>query len=138
MTQKSTSSPVIFFDGECNLCNGFVQYVARRDKGNLFRFSPLQSSYAQSRGFEIPKNSDGSLETMLVEWNGKTYQYSEGVLKVLENLPGLNKLGSLFRIIPRGWRDQMYRWMARRRYFFFGPPRECMVPTQEMEARFLR
>jgi predicted DCC family thiol-disulfide oxidoreductase YuxK len=129
--------PVIYFDGECNLCNGFVQYVINHDPKGLFRFSSLQSDYARSRGFEIPKTSDGSLESMLVEWDGRVFRYSEGVLHVLQHLSGLNKLMGIFRIIPRILRDALYRWIARRRYFFFGKAESCMVATEEMKERFL-
>src|SRR3954454_19099033 len=42
-------SPVpatILFDGVCNLCNGFVQFVIERDPGARFRFASLQSRAA--------------------------------------------------------------------------------------------
>ncbi|MEC8251574.1 MAG: DCC1-like thiol-disulfide oxidoreductase family protein, partial [Planctomycetota bacterium] len=32
-------NPLILFDGECNLCNGFVQFVIRRDPRARFRFA---------------------------------------------------------------------------------------------------
>lgn len=137
MTKKNPDHPVIYFDGECNLCSRFVQYVIKHDPQGIFRFASLQSDYAHSRGFEIPKNSDGSLESMLVEWDGRILNYSEGVLSVLQHLTGLNKLAVIFRIIPRMLRDAIYRWIARRRYFFFGKAESCMVPTPEMEERFL-
>lgn len=35
--------PVILFDGNCNLCNGGVQFVLDFDKDGLFRFASLQS-----------------------------------------------------------------------------------------------
>lgn len=134
---ETTEHPVIYFDGECNLCNRFVQYVIRHDSEGLFRFASLQSDYAKSRGFEIPKISDGSLETMLVEWDGRVYPYSEGVLRVFKHLRGFNKLAVVFWIIPRALRDALYRWVARHRYFIFGKAESCMVPTVEMERRFL-
>ncbi|HRP80741.1 MAG TPA: DCC1-like thiol-disulfide oxidoreductase family protein, partial [Flavobacteriales bacterium] len=34
---------LLLFDGVCNLCNGLVQFIARRDRRNRFRFIPLQS-----------------------------------------------------------------------------------------------
>lgn len=137
MTVKTKDHPVIYFDGDCNLCNRFVQYVVSHDPAGVFRFASLQSDYARSRGFEIPEASDGSLETMLVEWNGKVLKYSEGVLRVFQNLSGLNRLAVVFRVIPRGLRDMLYRWIARHRYFIFGKAKECMVPTEEMRGRFL-
>ena len=37
---------VIFFDGVCGLCNGFVDFVLPRDKEERLLFSPLQSESA--------------------------------------------------------------------------------------------
>ncbi|HEX5668447.1 MAG TPA: DCC1-like thiol-disulfide oxidoreductase family protein, partial [Chitinophagaceae bacterium] len=35
-------TPVIYFDGVCNLCTGTVQFVLKRDKRKVFRFASLQ------------------------------------------------------------------------------------------------
>jgi predicted DCC family thiol-disulfide oxidoreductase YuxK len=32
----------ILFDGVCNLCNGFVQFVVRHDRPGRFRFASLR------------------------------------------------------------------------------------------------
>ena len=38
---------LILFDGVCNLCNGTVQYVIKRDRKDIFRFTALQSDIGQ-------------------------------------------------------------------------------------------
>src|SRR6516165_8782358 len=38
--------PIILYDGLCGLCNRFNQFVLKRDRKDLFRFAPLQSSFA--------------------------------------------------------------------------------------------
>ena len=38
---------VIVFDGVCNLCNSFVNFVMDRDPHDLFKFGTLQSNPAQ-------------------------------------------------------------------------------------------
>lgn len=42
-------TPVLFFDGVCNLCNGTVDFLIRMDKGDTVRlkFASLQSSQAR-------------------------------------------------------------------------------------------
>ena len=40
------SSSIILFDGQCNMCNTFVQFVIRRDPAGKFQFAPLQSEQA--------------------------------------------------------------------------------------------
>lgn len=40
-------SPIIFFDGTCNLCNGFIRFVIKHDKRGVLRFGLLQSEKVQ-------------------------------------------------------------------------------------------
>ena len=40
------SPHIILFDGQCNVCNTFVQFVNRRDPTGKFQFAPLQSEQA--------------------------------------------------------------------------------------------
>jgi predicted DCC family thiol-disulfide oxidoreductase YuxK len=129
--------PVIYFDGVCNLCNGFVQFVIKRDKKGLFRFASLQSDYAKSRGFEIPAQPDGDYGSLLVEWDGELLKYSTGALHVFGGLGGGYRLLKALVIVPRFIRDAVYKWVARNRYAIFGKRDECMVPRPEWEGRFL-
>ena len=39
---------IIFYDGDCGLCNRFVKFVLRFEKSSLFYFSPLSSELAKS------------------------------------------------------------------------------------------
>ena len=40
-------------------------------------------------------------------------------------------------LLPRTWRDALYRFIARNRYRWFGRQESCMLPTPELRARFL-
>jgi len=135
--QEPTPHPVIYFDGVCNLCNGFVQFVLKRDRKGLFRFAALQSDYAKGQGIAEDTTSAGIPESVLVEWEGALLERSDAVLKVFEGLGGGYRILADLRVIPRPVRDAIYRWVARRRYFFFGKRETCMVPRKEWEGRFL-
>ena len=39
---KQLTHSIILFDGVCNLCNGAVNFVIKRDSGNVFKFASLQ------------------------------------------------------------------------------------------------
>lgn len=39
---------IILFDGICNLCNGAVAFIIKRDKKALFWFAALQSGTGQA------------------------------------------------------------------------------------------
>ena len=43
----STEHNIILFDGVCNLCNGAIQFIIKRDKKDRYRFAALQSELAK-------------------------------------------------------------------------------------------
>lgn len=49
LVSEAISVPVVvLFDGVCNLCNGFVQFIIRHDPAGRFRFAALQSEAGQA------------------------------------------------------------------------------------------
>ena len=127
--------PVIYFDGQCNLCNGFVSYVIKRDPEGIFRFASLQSDAAAH--IDAPHLSDGSFESMVLEQSGTIYRYSDAALNIFSQLQGPSRMMRIFKIVPRVIRDAMYRWVARNRYGMFGKTDQCMIPTPDILDRFV-
>jgi len=132
----ATTQKIILFDGVCNLCNGAVQFVLKRDKKNQFLFGSLQGNTGQQylEKFDLPAASFRSF--ILVE-DGKLYTRSTGALRVLKYLGGGWPLLYGLIIIPRFIRDGMYDWIARNRYKWFGKQESCWLPTPALKARFL-
>lgn len=130
------NSNIILFDGVCNLCNGFVQFIIRRDPEGIFRFASLQSEAAR-RLLTDHGYSGYPLESVVFIQNGKTYEMSAAVLQIFKTLGGLWQVFSIFRIVPEGFRNKIYRFIARRRYHWFGKKAACMVPTPRWQQRFL-
>jgi predicted DCC family thiol-disulfide oxidoreductase YuxK len=133
---NNSPDSVIFFDGVCNLCNGAVQFVIRRDKEGRFKFSSLQSDYAKESLGDFGIDAS-MLESILLLENGKLHKKSEAVLRINRRLPFPWPMLSIFWIIPRGLRDVIYEWVANNRYRWFGRKDVCMVPTPELQTRFL-
>ena len=127
---------IILFDGVCNLCNGAVQFVIKRDNKNRFLFASLQSEEGKQilEDNNFPANKSDSF--LLVE-DGKVYERSTAALRVLKNLSGLRSLLYGFIIVPKFIRDSVYNWIAKNRYQWFGQKDECMIPTPELKAKFL-
>lgn len=127
---------VILFDGVCNLCNGFVQFVIARDAQAYFQFASLQSPVGQellaAHGVVIAATPES---VVLVEGD-RVFTHSEAVLRVLRQLPGWRWLYVL-RVLPRGLRDMAYRWVAHHRYRWFGREEACWLPTPALRTRFL-
>ena len=137
----SSSTPdTILFDGVCNLCNGFVQFVIRRDPQGRFRFAALQSDAARgllaAHSFTLPPGPVDP-ESVLLLSEGRLYSHSTAVLHIACGLGGVWQLAALAWVVPRTWRDAIYRFVARHRYCWFGREESCMLPTPALKARFL-
>jgi predicted DCC family thiol-disulfide oxidoreductase YuxK len=128
---------IILFDGVCNLCDGVVQIVLNKDKKARFRFAALQSERGTALLKQFGLSTTNYNSFVLIE-SGRVFQKSTAALRVLKGLGGVWILLYAFIIVPRPIRDYIYDWVARNRYRFFGKKEECMLPTPEIRARFLK
>lgn len=128
-------SGIIIFDGMCNLCNGSVQFIIKRDPNGHFKFASLQSETGERliNDYGIPRNSDSFI---LIE-DGNWFQKSSAALRVSKHLSGGWKLLYPLTVIPTPIRDSLYEVVAKNRYKWFGKREYCMMPTPEMKNRFL-
>ena len=127
---------ILFFDGACNLCNGFVQFLIVRDPKAHFSYASLQSKLGQEflQKAGLPTQE---LSTVILYDKGKFYTHSDVALRIVRRMPGLWPLLAVFSIIPKLIRDAIYNWIARNRYKWFGKKEQCMLPRPEWRSRFL-
>ncbi len=125
---------VIFFDGVCNLCNGFIDFVLRNDKNNKFSIASLQGKTAAK--FLPPKDLKILNSIVLLE-DGKLYYKSEAVLKIVTSMNQSWKPLAVLNWIPEVLRDFVYDLTAENRYRLFGKRDSCRLPTPEEKERFL-
>jgi predicted DCC family thiol-disulfide oxidoreductase YuxK len=128
---------IILFDGVCNLCEASVQFVIKYDKKDLFRFVALQSDLGKELikhiGLDI-KNID----SVILYEPGIAYNYkSTAALEIAKNLGGFFHLGTIFRLIPNGLRNLLYDYVARNRYQWYGKKESCLIPTTQIQSKFL-
>ena len=127
--------PVLFFDGVCGICNGFVDFVMERDVRERFLFAPLQGETAAGRGLSM---EDWRVAAIVLETNGQRLEGADAVMAILLELGGpLAVLARVGRLVPGRLRDALYRFVARRRYGWFGVKEACRIPTASERARFL-
>jgi predicted DCC family thiol-disulfide oxidoreductase YuxK len=126
--------PIVFFDGVCNLCNGFVDWLFRHDtKGRIF-VAPLQGTTSQSL---LPAPMRQTLGSVVFYYHGQTYERSDAILQILGLLPPPWRWLTMGKYLPRGFRDFLYDWVARHRYQWFGHRETCRLPTPTERSRFL-
>ncbi|MEM9362163.1 MAG: thiol-disulfide oxidoreductase DCC family protein [Bacteroidota bacterium] len=128
---------LILFDGVCNLCNGAIQFVIKRDKKDTFRYAALQSEIGkkliEERGIDTSKVDS----IILIEPGVAYFTKSDAALHIAQEFGGLWKALGIFTWIPRIIRDGVYDFIAKNRYKWFGREDACMIPTPELQAKFL-
>ena len=132
---KEHSHPILLFDGICNYCNKWINFIIRHDKKKKFRFATLQSDAGKKllKKYNIPEET----ESAVLIYNEKVYLKSSTGLHILYHLGGIYSLAFGFIIVPAYIRDFYYDIIARNRYKWWGKRNECMIPTDYVRERFL-
>ncbi|PIS11111.1 MAG: thiol-disulfide oxidoreductase DCC [Bdellovibrio sp. CG10_big_fil_rev_8_21_14_0_10_47_8] len=126
---------VVFFDGHCLLCDGFVQFLLPKKTDPVIYFAPLQGATAKTL---LSPADSGQTETVVFKNETQIFHHSTAVLRVCLYLPfPWAFLSSLALLIPRGLRDSIYRFVARHRYQWFGRNEVCRMPSPEDLGRIL-
>jgi predicted DCC family thiol-disulfide oxidoreductase YuxK len=127
---------IIVFDGICNFCNFWVNFLLERDRKNIFLFTALQSDAAKSLLKKYNRSTDDIYSFLLITDKG-CFERSTAGLLVAKELGGFWKLLYVFIIIPKIIRDPVYNLIAKNRYKIFGKNESCRIPTSEERDRFL-
>lgn len=131
---KNNSKNIILFDGVCNLCNSFVQFIIKRDKEEVFHFANLHSDFAQKLIRQHPELK--KVDAVIFLDKNHIYIKSNAALQIAKSLNGW-KWTSVLRIFPLFLRDFIYDLIAKQRYNLFGKKDQCMIPTPELKSRFI-
>ena len=128
---------IILFDGVCNLCNSSVQYIIKRDEKDVFRFVSLQSELGKQITAYIGVDTSKMDSFILYQPGVAYYTKAEAALKVINDLGGLLSLLTIFSYLPKFIQNFGYDSIAKNRYKWFGKKESCMVPTSELQSKFL-
>ena len=130
----SEKHPIIFFDGVCRLCNGFVNYVIRHDPDGKLKFCALQDENAVEirKEFGLTEN----LDTVIGLYRSQIYSHSDVVFMVARQFRAYRFILPLQRL-PISFRNYIYRLIAKNRYRWFGKQETCMVPSSDVFSRFI-
>ncbi len=126
---------IIFFDGYCNLCNGFVDWLIRMDRAKIFKFASLQGETA--KGLLSQSTPSVEVETVVFLMDGVRLERSTAVLNIFICLGGPWKLARILLFIPPVIRDGIYRVIAKYRFLIFGKRNTCRLPTAEEKDQLL-
>ncbi|MDC1464649.1 DCC1-like thiol-disulfide oxidoreductase family protein [Polaribacter sp.] len=137
MIDLPKNKKIILFDGICNLCNSAVAIVIKQDKKNTFLFAAIQSK----KGKEIIDYLEidiVKIDAIILYEPGVSYDVkSTAALKIMNDFGQFWQLTKLFWVFPKGLRNQVYDFIAKNRYKWFGKKEACRIPTNDLKSKFL-
>jgi predicted DCC family thiol-disulfide oxidoreductase YuxK len=114
----------VIYDGNCNLCSNLVQLLERLDRGERFRYLPMQDQAGLARYGVTPEDCEAGM--ILIDdtqpdrrWQGtaaaeeiaQLLPMGAAVIQVYRGIPGMTQLGD--RVYEQV-RDNRYAWFGRR------------------------
>lgn len=128
--------PIVVFDGECALCNGFVAWLIRHDKRGAFRIAGSNGEVGRAvvaaAGLE-----DAMTASTIVVWDGtRGLVRSDALLAIARHLGWPWRAAGVARLLPRSWRDAAYAQVAKRRARLDAEDPACGVPPAELVAQW--
>ena len=137
MKKLDVDKKIILFDGVCNLCSSAVQFIIEHDKKDIFRFVSLQSELGQEITTYLGISS-ANLDSIILYQPGYAYYYkSQAVFEIAKELGGIYSISTIFSVLPSSITDYVYGYIAKNRYKWYGKKETCLIPTKELQAKFL-
>ena len=116
---------IVFYDGDCGLCQRSIRFLLAADKKKALKFAPLNGE-TYRHYYQTPS----TLTTVLLYKDGITFQKSSAVFELGSLLGGIYKFSYLLKSVPEKFRDWVYDRIAARRKAFV-----CILMTPD--PRFL-
>lgn len=136
MREDLRDKHIVFFDGECGVCNFWVQWILEKDKKDEFLFASLQSEFGQK--FLTERGLETQQFNTLYLWKPQQYYLikSKAVLKITDILGGLYKLLSLTgKIFPTFFGNTIYDLISKNRMKLAS--QKCFLPDAHQKKKFI-
>lgn len=136
INQNEKLYKIILFDGICNFCNYWVNFILDRDKDNHFKFAALQSQKGKEllKQFSLPEDD---FDSFILISQSSILKKSSAAFEITKNLKGWVKIINVFSFLPHTLTDFFYDLIAKNRYRIFGKREVCRIPTEKEKNKFL-
>jgi len=79
----------------------------------------------------------GTPDSIVVTTDRHAWVRSDAVIEIAWRLPWPWRSCAIASVLPRPFRDAIYRWVARNRVRWFGNANACALPSPELLSRLL-
>ena len=128
---------IILFDGLCNLCDATVQFIIKRDTKDVFRFVSLQSDLGRELLQKLPIEFQLIDSVILYESEKVFFYKSQAVFEIVKSIGGIYYCLLIFKLLPNAITNSVYDFIAKNRYRWWGKKESCLVPSKDLQSKFL-
>lgn len=128
---------IILFDGLCNLCDATVQFIIKRDTKDVFRFVSLQSDLGRELLQKLPIEFQLTDSVFLYESEKVFFYKSQAVFEIVKSIGGIYYCLLIFKLLPNTITNAVYDFIAKNRYRWWGKKESCLVPSKDLQSKFL-
>lgn len=126
------TSPIVVFDGECALCNGFVAWLIRHDTRATFKIAGSAGQVGKAAVAAMGLEDYVTRSTIVISSGPHALVRSDALLAIASGLGWPWRALGVLRVVPRGWRDAAYNAVAKRRARVTAEDPACGVPPAEL------
>lgn len=124
--------PVVVFDGDCGLCNGFVAWLIKRDFHGEFLIAGSDGEVGRAALDLMGLRHELAASTLVIATADGPYLRSDAVAAVAARLRMPWRAAAGIRIVPRALRDTVYAAIAARRPRRPSEDPACGTPPPEL------
>jgi predicted DCC family thiol-disulfide oxidoreductase YuxK len=133
---KENIERIVYYDGVCGLCDGFVELLVKLDKNKKLKFSSLQGKSGRILLNKLNLDLE-EFDTVLFKVNDQVYTKSTAVFKIINSIGGIIKLFLVFNLLPRRFNDWIYSKVAKNRFKIFGKLDKCDISKFNKPGQFI-
>ena len=133
---KENIERIVYYDGVCGLCDGFVELLVKLDKKKKLKFSSLQGESGKRLLNKLNLDLE-EFDTVLFKVNDQVYTKSTAVFKIINSIGGIIKLFLVFNLLPRRFNDWIYSKVAKNRFKIFGKLDKCDISKFNKPGQFI-
>lgn len=121
----------LIYDGNCNLCTTFTQLLERFDRGNLFRYTPMQDQTTLAQFGISDRDCEMGMILIDAQQTDRRWQGSAAAEEIARLLPLGEAFVVAYRAIPgMKWvGDRTYEQVRDNRYAWFGKREKTYEPV---------
>lgn len=136
MTKDPIPEKLIIYDGHCVICNASVHFIEKNDKSNAIHFTNSQSEVVKILRDRYQKSINPEVSVIFFN-HGSFYFFSDAAIEIARHLRFPYHLLTAIRILPKSWRDALYRLIANNRYRIFKRREQCILPNQNLKKKLV-